>query len=336
MMRMFILFIVLLMQSCSHINIKASKQHSGEFSKNSRDKIYSILKQEIINAHASHLKECNCMKAFYRDLFAAPDESSRYAFDDIVGKEAIKLSSGKDSVSVLAIGAGKLLNELTAFANILARGKNLHIYLNDWSYIFYRDPDFEKKALDLGQHPEKIPSGWKDFYFWAWAQNHKKPYLPFFKEHHQAIDEFKTIIGKLDQIYGTKSTIDIINPPSEKPIILPKLDMIISIDAFTDVPNLMSNLFYQFKLENSPIRFIALNKTKPLGGFWESPDLSIRESNSMHEVSIDIYEISSGDGYGCYKKLERMLFLPTSEQIIKAPEFKTNPDRDSTQSPLDG
>ncbi|HXW53767.1 MAG TPA: hypothetical protein VEL47_06655 [Myxococcota bacterium] len=199
--RIVVAFFFLFAQSCHHGNIKPSGQHQGDLSETSRNNIYRVLKQEIITIHASHLKECNCMKAFYRDLFAAPDESARYVFDDIVGKEAIKLTSEKDSVGVLAIGSGKLLNELTAFANILARGKNLHIYLNDWAYIFYGDTDFEKKALDLGEHPEKIPLSWKDFYFWAWAKNHEKPYLPFFKEHHQAIDEFKAIVAILDQIY---------------------------------------------------------------------------------------------------------------------------------------
>ena len=58
------------------------------------------------------------MKAFYRDLFAKPDKSARYEFDDIVGEEAIKISKNKDSVSVLAVGSGKLLNQLTTFANI--------------------------------------------------------------------------------------------------------------------------------------------------------------------------------------------------------------------------
>ena len=140
-----------------------------------------------------------------------------------------------------------------------------------------------KRLWIWGEHPKKIPFGWKDFYFWAWAKNHEKPYLPFFKEHHQAI-EIKAIIAKLDQIYGTTSTIEIIKPPSNKPIILPKLDMIISIDAFLDVPNLMWNLFYQLKLQNNPVRFIALSKNKPLGGFWESPDLSVREEYSMHEI----------------------------------------------------
>lgn len=275
------------------------------------------------------------MKAFYRDVFAKPDGSARYIFDEIVGNEAAKIAYGKDSVSVLAIGAGKLLNELTAFAHILARGINLHIYLNDWAYVFYGDKDFEKKALDLGEHPEKIPTGWREFYFWPWAKNHEKPYLPLFQEHHQAIEEFKTIIAKLDQVYHTKSTIEIIKPAADWQVILPKLDMIISIDSFIDVPNLMWNLFYQFKLTNNPVRFISLNKTKPLGGFWESPDLSVRESNSMHEVSIDVYEISSTDGNGSYKKLETRVFAPTPEQTKKAPEFKINPERDSTQSPLD-
>ena len=53
------------------------------------------------------------------------------------------------------------------------------------------------------------------------------------------------------------------------------------------------------------------------------------------KLSIDIYDISSTDGAGCYKKLERKIFYPTQEQIKRAPEFKTKPDKDSTQSPLD-
>src|SRR5262249_23073526 len=148
---------------------------------------------------AKHLKECNCMKSFYRDLFGAPDSTSRYIFDEKVGQHAIMQSVGKDPVSVLAIGSGFLLNELTAFANVLARGKNLKIYLTDWNYVFYGDDKWEEKAQKFGDNPELIPENWEFYPFWAWAKNKEKPYLPFFQEHHQAIDEFKAIIKKLDK-----------------------------------------------------------------------------------------------------------------------------------------
>lgn len=323
-----ILMTIFIMQSCSHIATKPKISQPNY-------ELYSILKEEIISAKALQLKECNCLKALYRDLFAKPDMSSRYVFDELVGEHAIELGRDKDSVSVLVIGAGTLLNELTALANILAQGKSVHIYLNEWAYLFYGDADFEEKALKFGKNPETLPEGWQGFYFWPWAKNQEKPYLPFFKQHHQAIDQFKAIIANLDQIYHTQSTVDIIKPAADKAVKLPKLDMIISVDSFIDVPALIWNLFYQLKLTNNPVRFIALNKTKPLGGFWESPDLTLRESNSLKPVSIDIYDISSTENYGSYNLVERRVFNATEEQIKKAPEFKTDPKLNSTQSPLD-
>lgn len=321
-----ILVFFLLSTSCTHIGTKKNQD---------KNQIYAQLKQQIINTNAHHLKECNCMKAFYRNLFAAPDQSARYIFDEKVGELAETITPYKESVSVLAIGAGKLLNELSAFANILARGKNLHIYLTDWAYVFYDDPDFINHALKLGNNPQSIPEGWKEFYFWAWAKNNEKPYLPFFEEHHHAIDEFKTIIANLDKIYNTQSTIEIIKPAQEKPVMLPELDMIISIDSFIDLPNLMWNLFYQLKLTKNPVLFIALNKNKPLGYFWESPDLAVRESYSLKPVNLEVYTVTSTENSGSYKLLEHRVFEATQEQIKNAPEFKKNPTRDSTQSPLD-
>ena len=217
MLRIPALVILLLIQSCASFKIK----HGNIVNE---DELYAIVKREIESAHAEHLKECNCMKALYRDLSGPKNNTARYVFDDSGAEEAAKLGENKDTVSILAIGSGKLLNELTAFAQVLARGKNLNIFLTDWAYVFYGEPDFEKEAQDLGAHPEKIPPAWSDFYFWAWAKNKEKPYLPFFIEHHQAIDEFKLVIAKLDKIFHTKSTINIlIKPPTDKPITLPKL-----------------------------------------------------------------------------------------------------------------
>ena len=56
----------------------------------------------------------------------------------------------------------------------------------------------------------------------------------------------------------------------------------------------------------------------------------------MNPVSIDIYDIwSDYKKSGSYKLVEHTKFNATKEQIKKAPEFKTNPKLDSTQSPLD-
>ena len=135
------IIILLLLQACAHV------QH--------RPEIYKILENEIKNNNAIQLKECNCMKALHRNLFEKPDNTSRYAFDKKVSENAVNLH--KEVISILAIGSGFLLNELTALANILANGKSLKIYLTDYAYIFYGDKNFKENALYLGNNPENIP-----------------------------------------------------------------------------------------------------------------------------------------------------------------------------------
>lgn len=110
--------------------------------------------------------------------------------------------------------------------------------------------------------------------------------------------------------------------------------MIIAIDAFIDIPELMWNLHYQLKINNS-VRFISLNKNKPMGGFWDSADFKQREANSLKPVTIEIYDVVSKPGFGSYKLIERMIFEPTNEQKAKGLEFITNPEKNSNQSPFD-
>lgn len=126
-----------------------------------KNKLYENIIKEIKIIQAKHLKECNCMKAFYRNLSGMPNNTSRYVFDEKVGSYA--LTKGQRSISLLAIGSGTLLNELTAIANILARGISVNIYLTDFAYVFYGDDNYKDKALKLGEHPEDLPDGWKDF-----------------------------------------------------------------------------------------------------------------------------------------------------------------------------
>lgn len=329
-----LVIVLLVLQSCTHIALKTNE--SERFSKDQQKDLYDHLSKAIKETNAKDLKECNCMKAFHRDLLGNPDETARYAFDSKVGEQAYQLGKDKKRISVLVIGSGTLLNELTALANILARGNSLDIYLTDWAYVFYGDKDFKEKALRWGNNPDMIPPNWQFFYFWAWAKNKEHPYLPFFEKHHRAIDEFKAVISKLNEIYKTNSKIEVIKPPTDSPLRLPSLDMILSVDAQIDVPNLMWNLYYQFELTNSPVRFIALNKAKPMGGFYESPDLSKREEISMNNVSIEMYDIwSDYQKSGSFKFVERIIFEANMGQIKNAPEFRTVPNRDSTQSPLD-
>ena len=297
--------------------------------------LYQSVESDIRSSNATELKECNCMKAFFRDLSKNPDHSSRYTFDDLVGRHAEIVSVNKDDVNVLIIGSGTLLNELTAVANILARGKNLNLYLTDWAYIFYDDPEFEQKATAYGKNPDLIPEGWKGFYFWEWYKNEKRPYLPFFRQHHQAIDQFKTVVSKLDTRYGTKTQIRIIQPPVDEKKSLPELDLVFSVDAFIDIPNLIWNFYHQFELNSKSIRYLTLNKSKPLGGFWDSTDLSKKEEYSLKPVSIDIFDIGGNQTQGAYQLIEHIDFEKNENQMIYAPGFKSDPERSATQGLFD-
>ncbi len=298
---------------------------------------YNIIKNALLEAKAVELKECNCMAAFHRDLFGEPDGSARYVFDQKVSENARQLGT-KNSMAVLAIGSGLLLNELTAIANILAQKKNVKIYLTDWAYLFYGENNFQERALVLGKNPDSLPEGYKEFYFWEWAKKKDKdwPFIPFFEMHHRAIDQFKAAIAYMDKIYGTNSSVEIIKPVADHAVDLPALDMIISIDSFIDIPVLIKILHYQFKLTKNPVRFISLNKTKSLGGFWDSsPGKEIEEAQKK-PVVIEVYKVTSLKGSEAYTLLERSEHAASAAQIERMRKRKSVPRRDSTESPLEG
>ncbi len=322
----FILLIFL--SSCSHIKRKS-------FNESDNIKLYELLKNQIQQYKASDLKECNCMKAFHRNFFHKPNGTARYIFDQKVGEHAVEIAN-KDTLNVLAIGSGALLNELSAFSNILARHKNLNIYLIDYVYVFYGDDDCKKKAISFGKNPKRIPEKWQGFHFWDLYQNNKATYLKLFENNHAAIEQFKIIIKNVASHYNTKVNIYILKPPTEQAINLPHIDIIIAIDAFMDVPNLMWTLFYEIKINNQkPTRFIALNKAKPLGGFWDSSDGSKKDENLLKPVTIDIYDLESTRNYGSYKLIEKITFKATQEQIDESISSIKKSKGDSTQSPFD-
>ncbi len=330
--------VLLLAVSCAHTPDRlAANQPAVPLSSLEKNKLYILIANEIKSINATHLKECNCMKAFHRNLFLPPDGTARYLFDDFVGTEASKLARNR-SVSVLALGSGFLLNELTAIANILARGIDATIYLSDWAYIFYEDKDFEEKALRFGKNLETIPEAWENFYFWEMATDPKreKDFLPFFKRHHQAIDEFKAIIKKLDQAFGTSSTVHVIKQAMNAKAQLPELDLIISIDSFMDLPGMISQLHYRWQPASQPVRYVTINKIKPHGAFWGSGDKNIHEIHSRKPVTIEAYDISCLGKSGSYHRLESMVVESSESQINNGINFSVEPDdKDSTQSPFD-
>lgn len=320
--------------SCAHIESPLVEHVRPAEIKSST---YNIIKNALLEAKAVELKECNCMAAFHRDLFGEPDGSARYVFDQKVGENARQLGT-KNSMAVLAIGSGLLLNELTAIANILAQKKNVKIYLTDWAYLFYGENNFQERALVLGKNPDSLPEGYKEFYFWEWAQKKDKdwPFIPFFEMHHRAIDQFKAAIAYMDKIYGTTSSVEIIKPVADHAVDLPALDMIISIDSFIDIPVLIKILHYQFKLTKNPVRFISLNKTKSLGGFWDSsPGKEIEEAQKK-PVVIEVYNVTSLKGSEAYKLVEWSEHAASAAQIERMRKRKSVPRRDSTESPLEG
>lgn len=336
---LFLTLLTTLLSSCAHHDLllrrEALKQEAA--ARVIADAHYNNLKNEIIVADAVHLRECNCMAAFQRDLFAEPDNSARYVFDAAVSEEALKVSKNNDTVSVLVFGSGLLLNELSALTTILAHKKNVKIYINDWAYIFYGDDNFAEKAIAMGKDPASLPEGYKQFYFWEWARKKNKdwPFIPFFEMHHAAIDEFKKVIAGLDRIYGTTSTVDVIKPPKDEPVNLPPIDMIISVDAFTDVPNLVHMLHYQYKLDKNPVRFVALNKLRPMGNFWHPNFNNKIEDIDKKPLSLDIYDVWSENGRGKYQRIRHAELSPSPRQVEKQLDFKHNLGRDWTQSPLD-
>ena len=89
------------------------------------------------------------------------------------------------------------------------------------------------------------------------------------------------------------------------------------------------------KLSHKKTRFLALNKAKPLGGFWESSDPDEIERISKKPVTIDIYDIQSNKTEGSYALLEKKYFYPDPLQLKKAPDLKKNPKQETVQSPLE-
>jgi hypothetical protein len=334
---------LLLTQSCIYDKISDNTNHSNiqnhapkKLNHQHVNEIYKNIVNHIKKINASHLKECNCMKAFHRNLWEKADHSARYVFDEKVGEHALQLGANHNSISILAIGSGKLLNELTAFANILARGKNLNIYLIDFAYIFYQDPQLKETALSFVDNPKIIPPGWRYFDFWEKAESNRDNYISLFDELNHSINEFKLMIKHLDAVYKTTSTINIIEPGKNDPVRLPLLDMIIAVDTYMDIPNLIRNLHYKIKLDtHKSVRFIALNKYISSLGYWDNDDLSLREEESKRPVSLEIYDVKMNKISGCYNRIQRIVFNPSASQLKNAIEFISNPDKDTTQSPLE-
>ena len=290
--------------------------------------LYQTLKKFILEEEAKDLKECHCMKAFYRDLKTPPNNTVRYVYDRKLGEQAIMRSQGRSNVKIFAIGSGLLLNELTAFSYVLALGKNLEIYANDHAYIFYGQDNFEEKATQWAENKELIPEGWKGFYFGIVTQLKKdsEPLIPFLHKHHRAVDQFKNVIQKIARHYKRTVNFKIILPPTDAKIKLPEIDLVTAIDAFQDLPNLMYNFFYNFSFARSSVRFIGLNKTKPLGDFWDGEKDEEREHASLQTVHIDVYDITQESGFGSYRLVEKLDFSYTKDQKEKSVNYIKNPE----------
>ncbi len=290
--------------------------------------LYQTLKKFILEEEAKDLKECHCMKAFYRDLKTPPNNTVRYVYDRKLGEQAVIRSQGRSNVKIFAIGPGLLLNELTAFSYVLALGKNLEVYANDHAYIFYGQDNFEEKATQWAENKELIPEGWKGFYFWDRykpKEEHLEPLIPLLHKHHRAVDQFKNVIQKIAKHYNRTVDFKIILPPTDAKIKLPEIDLVTAIDAFQDLPNLMNNFFYAFSLARSSVRFIGLNKTKPLGHFWGGEKAEEREHASLQTVHIDIYDITQEPGFGSYRLVEKLDFSYTKDQKEKSVNYIKNP-----------
>ena len=104
-----------------------------------------------------------------------------------------------------------------------------------------------------------IPKGWRNLYIWRQFNEKKdEELITFLQDMHLAIDEFKVIIKELDNIYHTQSNIHVLKPPQKKAIVLDKpLDIVLAIDAFMNLPNLISNLYYDLLTADKLIKFIA-------------------------------------------------------------------------------
>lgn len=337
MVKKFFLLAVLMLQGCIHL--KHSHQQPKNLSEQDstiQSKVYQNVKEELIKHDAKNLKECYCMKAFYRNPFHAPNHTSKYLFDQKIANYAASFGN-KSTINTLAIGSGYLLAELTAFANILAKGKNLNIYLLDYAYLYYQEPNFKEKLLKFRERKD-IPIGDWTWYISEHLKNKsKEEYIDFFETHYKAIDQFKQILRDLDQIYNTTTTVTVLNPPIENSLQLPSLDAIMAIDAYLDLPTLIKNLHYRIKLrQNEKVRFFALNKNRPLGGFWDVDDLKDREEFSKKPITLDIYDLSTdNNSKTCYNPVEHTLIDPTQEQLKDGVDFIKNPDNDPVLSPLE-
>ena len=297
--------------------------------------LYQQLANRLKKHHASALTECNCMKAFYRNLFAPPDASARYQYDSTVATEALKIASNRDTIHVLALGSGTLLNELTACTNLLAQRKNLKIYLMDYAYIFYNHDRFHTHVDDYLKNPHNIPENWKHFSFWKKHKNAKN-LTDFFARHHLAIEQFKAIITDMAEYYDVNVEVVAFGPSQSPPVQLPSLDVILSIDSFVNTPAVLANLFYQIHHQGrKPIRLITLNKISPFGHFYDSDDPSMHESDSLHPVVIEVADVTGNHQSGSYHIIKSVTIAPTVSQLRNAPEFKTNPNRNPSQSPFD-
>lgn len=328
MKKIILLLLLAISQSCV-TNIKPNTVVNDN-----KAQLYNNIAQLIKKHNSKHIQECNCMKAFYRNLLTAPNNTSRYIFDDKVVNTVVNLQ--KKRINILAIGSGKLLNELTALASVLSKGINLDIYLLDHNYLFYDDKDFAQNAVKMKNNQKLIPKGWQNLHIWRQFNEKKdEELITFLKDMHLAIDEFKVIIKELDNIYHTQSNIHVLKPPQKKAIVLDKpLDIILAIDAYMDLTNLISNLYYDLFTADKLIKFITLNKHISALGYFDSNDLQNREQYSQKSVSIEIHDVIVNQKLINTKLIEKLNIEPSQDQIKEGVNFINDPDINTEYSPL--
>lgn len=83
-----------------------ARDDAWRLSPDKKEELYAMLASTIKHHDAGHLKECNCMKAYYRNLFATPNNTAHYVFDEkdgylwVRGDEKIREAHSKTPVSI--------------------------------------------------------------------------------------------------------------------------------------------------------------------------------------------------------------------------------------------
>lgn len=223
--QLFFYFFTLSFFTSCHFKEKSSslpaKDVSAHLSQEAEQEIYPFLLSAIEDFKNKQSKpidlfECQCRSGFKRQLEHIED-NLRFDLDRKALEYLFPLKSQTNKLNLFFFGSGKLMQELTVIARLAQAGFSIKAHIMDNFYAFYSDKDFEDKIRRFKENPQEIKPEWLKDFRWIWNSENMSAdeAVALFKEHNQAIDQFKFIAEKLSQKYQVSIDLQIYSNDEE-------------------------------------------------------------------------------------------------------------------------